>query len=205
MSRSAALRPLLASAVLFASVSCPSALRADSILFGEVLEADRPGVVQGTRVRLESKETRGFFSRRTWCRLVLEAPDSEEARLRSQGFQPLQAMKLVVTWSRIGNINGWGTDVNGEVTRRAGIRPAYTGDQIPAGLDLASELLVDWRAASERIEPEAMAQIFANRPANSMERSFKVRIRVTATAIDPTSGNTVTLLDWGKSSPEYGF
>jgi len=102
--------------------------------------------------------------------------ENVELKLRELGFKRIPELKLKLEWARISDINGWGTEVNGEITRQAETKLLFAPKQLPVAFKLIKKFVRNWWTTSKNTTglKTKFRYVSTRRRINDLERGFVV-------------------------------
>jgi hypothetical protein len=74
-----------------------------------------------------------LWGKRKFVAYIVKLKADVVPAFQAAGFKPLTNLRVAERWNRISDINGWGTDVNGEVHRAAKSDLDFTSDNLDSG------------------------------------------------------------------------
>lgn len=207
------LRMVVAVAVLFGvCAGAAFAAEAPAFLFGTLPAGkDAPTAVlklvaDKATVFTSRAFSTGFLGKHKFQTLIIGTDaGNRDAFIKTGLFKDLPADTTIrMTWSRVSDINGWGTEVNGEVHRRVNYEVEMKAGEIADGLALVKRLVKNNLAELQEITQEKYNWLMANAGVVAFERGFVVdfslRIEVLSMA---DGGKWLRLYDFGARSGYY--
>jgi hypothetical protein len=105
-------------------------------------------------------------------------------------FRALDKATLVVHVARVSDINGWGTEVNGEVHRDTTLRLDFSRAELARAFALLQRLETDPVAAVSAAWPNSLAQVDSSRAASIFERGYVIDVRAELVTGNPFDKET---------------
>lgn len=174
-------------------------------------EVRKPGKWEDPDVSAEAdeivflnQERRGILLRK-WTTYLVKVRPERVQKFAEAGFEAIKDFKLAYRWSRVSNINGWGTDVNGEVHRAWTEEGRFQGADVATGLATARSFLEDWQAGTRSRYPDAVDYVWTGQSVATFERGFKVTFSMSLQVFSVKDSSYVTRLSWGRQSGYYSL
>jgi hypothetical protein len=102
---------------------------------------------------------------------VVNVEPGDIARFKDAGFSPIKELRVRLSWSRVSDINGWGTGVNGEVHRRVSKELVFSGKELGDSFQLLRDFERDPLSVLGRY-PDDAGYIY--RSVSAFERGYVV-------------------------------
>lgn len=118
-----------------------------------------------------------LLNRKHFRTLIMKVAPNQLPEFQKIGFAELTEMRLSMNWARVSDINGWGTEVNGEIHRRTGFNLDLKKDEILDGIKRMRDMLKNPAAELKRVSATRHAEIYTGR-VNALERGFVVDFTV---------------------------
>ena len=125
---------------------------------------------------------------------ILKVKKDQLATFEAAGFSELKNLRMHASWARVSNINGWGTDANGEIHRRANFKWDFKGDELAEAFTKAKEILGNPRESLENLSEEHFQHVFTRDTVAHFERGFLVKYSVSMSTSAATIGGGGTFL-----------
>ena len=184
-----------------------SALAQDFVyVYGTYRAKEAPEVIkEAAELVCSHKFRKGFFLKKHVTFILKLEKDSLDT-FKAAGFTQLKTIKMQATWARVSNINGWGTEANGEVHRRVNYKWEFTGEELAQAFTKVKGLLDGPRETLENLSQEHFLHIFTGDSVAMFERGFRVSYSVTLTTSEATiGGEATTLLQNGGRTGYYSL
>jgi hypothetical protein len=176
-------------------------------MLGEVRKAntwEEPDVTQqAEKVLFMKQERRGILFRKYVVYVVNVRPERVPEFVKA-GFEAIKDFRLRLRWDRVSNINGWGTEVNGQVTRAWTDEPRYQDAHVADGLSVLRGFLEGWIPQTEKLYPGAIKHVWDQNSVSAVERGFVVDFSVSLQVYSVKDSQFVTKLSWSRRSGYYG-
>ncbi len=198
-------KPVLSGPMTLRAEDAPAARQGGVPLWG-VVEVTNGGKdiakdAQGL-VSAHAWSTGWFWWKRSFVTYMINAsPDQAEA-FKAAGFKPLTEVRVRLHWNRVSDINGWGTEVNGEVTRRAWQDLTFSGEALQKGFALLRAFEDDPLAVLKDYPEHDFIMAQAGAP-NAFERGFRVSSSIEFITGRPEAGNESVLFSSSQRSGYY--
>lgn len=176
------MKPFLSRLALAACLFLPSTLLAQAPVLmtysAEKAETEAfPEIMQEAQeVYLKNVTKRGLFRKRYDKRALITVSPEQVESFREAGFQAPKKVWAKIVWDRVSNINGYGTGVNGKVTRSWNAELGGGGEADQAEmLSFIESLSSNWIEATQETYPRASQSLWSKQQTHSFERGFRVR------------------------------
>jgi len=194
-------RSLLVTVVCCLALLGTAARAADMYVYGTHRVKEVPEVVkQAVEIVSAHQFTKGILFR-TYVTHILKIDDGALDGFEAAGFQPLLRLRAVATWSRISNINGWGTEVNGECHRRVTQTWDFEPTRFAEAFATVQRFVDGPRETLENLSAEHFEYVYTGKSVAMFERGFVVSssIRLTTTTAQLGEEPTELLANGGRS------
>jgi hypothetical protein len=189
------MKHLLLASIVATVAGCPSAPRAiltdhaqQETSYSYTAVATKSDAI-GSRVAREQIVTRYATGDRTAYVLENTATDG-----LTVPFKPLDKATLVVRVSRVSDINGWGTEVNGEVHRFKELKLEFTKAQLPHAFTMLQQLETAPLDTMASVWPTTMEEIQTDKEVSLFERGFVVAVDAKLVTGNPFDAETMVTL-----------
>jgi hypothetical protein len=176
-------------------------------MLGEVRKTntwEEPDVTANAeKVLFMKQERRGILFRKYVVYVVNVRPERVPEFVKA-GFEAIKDFRLLLRWNRVSNINGWGTEVNGQITRAWTDEPRYRDAKVAEGLEALRGFLEDWIPQTEKLYPGAIKHVWDQNSVSAYERGFVVDFSVSLQVYSVKDSQFITKLSWGRRSGYYG-
>jgi hypothetical protein len=198
------MKQLLLASILALLAACPSPSR--SILTDQ---AQSKSTYRYTAVNTKSDQAKAIDAQReqivtryqTGDRTAYVVPGSSKTEVP---MQSLDKATLVVHVARVSDINGWGTEVNGEVHRRTTLKLEFPKAKLSTAFTFLQKLETAPLEAIAEVWPTSMAEIQSSKPVGWYERGYVVDVDAQLVTGNPFDTETlVTLYRAQKRSGYY--
>lgn len=159
-----------------------------------------PELLKDSRVMTEYNWSKGFLGTKKFKTYILYTPYSNRKALEQVGFNTLESVKMDLAWARVSDINGWGTDVNGEIHRKVNYTLTGKGlSEIREFITSMREYELSPQSKLQELSEEKYGYLYAQAGVVPFERGFKVRFTSQMTTID-VQGKAITLYSGSRLS-----
>lgn len=86
---------------------------------------------------------KGVIHRHHYKTYVVRVAPENTGAYTAAGFQPLTEITVALRWARVSDINGWGTEVNGEIHRAWEWKPTFSGAELDGAFLLLKKFMRD--------------------------------------------------------------
>lgn len=153
-------------------------------------------------IAVQQRSTGWLWWKRRFATYMVNVAPGDVDRFTAAGFSPIKELRIRLSWSRVSDINGWGTEVNGEVHRNAYMDLDFSGQDLAAAFKLLRDFEADPLAVLRRY-PKEERWVRARGPVASFERGY-----IVASSINVQTGSALTkdgkvLFENGHSSGYY--
>ncbi len=151
--------------------------------------------------------SKGFlFGKKTFKTYILTVPNESVDEFAATGlFKKLpEGTTISLVWSRVSDINGWGTEVNGEVHRRVNYNFDMKEAEFADGFKLVTGAISNYLEKLQEIDEEKYGYLMEKAPVTAFERGFVVSFNLSVYFPDVTDGGKrVDLFSFSRTSGYY--
>lgn len=159
---------------------------------------------EADEVVFRNQERRGVLLRK-WATYLVKVRPERVQKFTEAGFESIKDFRLTFRWNRVSNINGYGTDVNGEVHRAWKDEQRFKDADVAAGLATTRAYLEDWLAETRARNADAVDHVWTDKSVALFERGFKVTFSMSLEIFSVKDSKFVSRLSWGRQSGYYSL
>ena len=148
------------------------------------------------KIVLTREWSKGTFNKKHYTLFVVKCPPNKSDAYMKLGFKSLEGLKISLRWFRVSNVNGWGTEVNGEVHKTVDLSmTAANASEVGEILKLSDGFLRDNMTMLKKSNPKEYASLMSSKPVVVFERGFKVEFVIKIGIENPLLNEKILLLE----------
>ena len=135
--------------------------------------------------------------------ILVKSPAADVPKYKALGFQEVDSpMVLTFGWARVSDINGWGTEVNGEIHRRADFTLDVQINEIAEVFKVIESYAKNNIETFRKNLPEKFASLMTAKSVAMFERGFVINFHMDLSIKRPLDKKATILM---KNSQQFGY